>query len=945
MRSIALILPLLFAHSALGQTRPAAQPAVAQGKDGRLVYATDDQGNRVIDFSHCGYMGGDVEIPIAPVRIVVPPKDGDATVRIQTAIDHVASLPVDERGIRGAVLLQRGRYDVAGALRINVAGVVLRGSGIGAGENGTTIVATGHDRRTLITIAGKGERAIDESAIEITDPYVPVHSTRFKVANAGTFKAGDAVVIRRPCTAEWIKALGMDYMGGDRHGFTWKPGSRELLWDRTIVKVQGDEVSIDAPLTTALESQFGGGTIATAAWPGRIAQVGVENLRLESTFDASNPKDENHSWIAVTIDAAADAWVRQVTFAHFAGGAVHVGDGCRRVTVEDCKSLAPISEIGGHRRHTFHTTGQQTLFQRCYSEQGRHDFAVGFCSPGPNAFVQCEAIEALDDSGPIDSWAAGVLYDNVRIDGNAITLGDRRYQAQGAGWSAANSMLWQCHAALIRCFAPRAANNWAIGCWGTFDGNGVFQQSNESVRPDSLYHAQLADRIGPTAMDRADWMSAGGDPSSSPTIAEAAENIAASVGPGPQLSVWIDGAARRRPIPIDAAGAKTIDEIRLPHIVAMMPEPRTIAIKDGIIVIGDAPLTGGRQSVMWWRGSIRPAEAAKMEPSLTRFAPGRIGLGLTDDLLGLANAMVKSGKVAIDHNHGLWYDRRRDDHERVRRMTGDVWPPFFEQPFARSGQGLAWDGLTKYDLTKYNPWYFDRLREFVRLGEVKGLVLLHHHYFQHNLLEAGAHWADSPWRSANNVNDTGFPEPPPYAGDKRIFMAEQFYDVTNTRRRELHRAFIRKCLDNHADQRNVIHLTSAEYTGPLHFMQFWLDCVSEWEKETGKHPLIALSATKDVQDAILEDAERAKVVDAIDIRYWWYRKDGTLYAPQGGQNLAPRQHARQGKPGGSSAEQVERAVGEYRSKYPDKAVIYSADGFDRFGAAAAKAGGSLAQVK
>jgi hypothetical protein len=38
-------------------------------------------------------------------------------------------------------------------------------------------------------------------------------------------------------------------------------------------------------------------------------------------------------------------------------------------------------------------------------------------------------------------------------------------------------------------------------------------------------------------------------------------------------------------------------------------------------------------------------------------------------------------------------------------------------------------------------------------------------------------------------------------------------------------------------------------------------------------------------------------------------------------------------------------VQEYRTKYPEKAVIYSADAFDRFGAAAAKAGASLAQTK
>src|SRR5688500_5058133 len=818
MRRIAVIAVLLCSVLSFAQTRPAAQPAVAEGKDGKLAYATDAQGNRVIDFSHCGYMGGDAEIPNVPVRVVVPHKDGDATARIQAAIEHVASQPADQRG---AVLLAKGRFDVSGSLKLAAGGVVLRGSG--AGEDGTTIVATGHGRRTLITIAGKDDRVVDPSPVAISDPYVPVDATRLKVADAARFKAGDAVVIFRPCTVEWIKALGMDSMGGDRHGFTWRAGSRELLFDRTITRVQGDNVIIDAPITTAIDSQFGGGTVATYAWPGRIENVGVENLRLESTFDPANPKDENHAWLGITLDYVTDGWVRQVTFAHFAGGAVHVGESCRRITIEDCKSLAPVSELGGHRRHTFFTAGQQTLFQRCYSEQGIRDFAVGFCSPGPNAFVQCEAKEALGDSGPIDSWASGVLYDNVKIDGNAITLADRRYEAQGAGWSAANSVLWQCQAAVIRCYAPPTANNWALGCWATFDGDGVWQQANESIRPRSLYYAQLAERVGTKAMDRAHLLPDTGDASTSPTIDQAAALTAAATQTPPQLSQWIDDAAKRNPIPIETNGAKSIDEIGIPAMSVAKPTREPIAIKNGVIVSGDQPLTGGRQNVQWWRGSIRPGEAAKMEAALTRFVPGRVGHGLTDDLDELTDAMLKAGKVAIDHNYGLWYDRRRDDHQRVRRMNADVWPPFYEQPFVRSGKDLAWDGLSKYDLTKYNPWYFDRLREFGRLGEQKGLVLLNHHYFQHNILEAGAHWADSPWRSANNVNDTGFPEPPPYAGDKRIFLAEQFYDVKNPKRRELHRAFISQCLANHADQRNVIHLISAEFTGPLNFVRLWID--------------------------------------------------------------------------------------------------------------------------
>ena len=100
-----------------------------------------------------------------------------------------------------------------------------------------------------------------------------------------------------------------------------------------------------------------------------------------------------------------------------------------------------------------------------------------------------------------------------------------------------------------------------------------------------------------------------------------------------------------------------------------------------------------------------------------------------------------------------------------------------------------------------------------------------------------------------------------------------------------------------------------------------------------------------MQDAILADRTRAAVVDVIDIRYWHYQADGSAYAPKGAQNLAPRQHARVLKPRPTSAEQVERAVREYRQKFPEKVVIYSADGADKFGASVLKAGGSLAEVR
>ena len=65
---------------------------------GSVVYNPDSLGNRIPDFSYCGYMASEEAIPNVPVKVVVPDVKGDATQRIQAALDYVASLPVDQNG-------------------------------------------------------------------------------------------------------------------------------------------------------------------------------------------------------------------------------------------------------------------------------------------------------------------------------------------------------------------------------------------------------------------------------------------------------------------------------------------------------------------------------------------------------------------------------------------------------------------------------------------------------------------------------------------------------------------------------------------------------------------------------------------------------------------------------------------------------------------------------
>ncbi|MCA9194228.1 MAG: hypothetical protein KDB03_20810 [Planctomycetales bacterium] len=874
------------ATAAVAADPPVARPNfISKDENGVLDFHPDKEGNRIPDFSTCGFRQGLDDPPTIPAKIRVPASPGDATQRIQAAIDYVGSLPETSDGYRGAVLLQAGKHEVAGHLQIATSGVILRG------EPGTEIVATGLDRRALITV---GEQRIQNPQSStrwfLEDPFVPVGATEVTLAEPSQLAVGDEICIVHPSSAEWIDQLKMNRFPTDDRGswLDWKPGTLDQVWIREIQHIDGRRVSLNAPLTCALNSSLGRGYVTpVAASFERIERVGIESLALRSEYDRANPKDEEHAWQGISLNNVKDAWVRQVQFAGFSGSAVSILEGGQQVSVLDCASTSPISEDANLRRRTFYTCGQQTLFHRCTSEQGRNDFCVGFLAPGPNAFVRCKSSGSSGFSGGVESWASGILMDNVSLDGGALKLTNLETFGHGSGWAAANSLLWQCDAPYIECRRPPLANNWAIGCWGGFVGDGGWQSMDEFVDPESLYEYLVNMRR---------------------QRSEELDNATASTTLVPNT------------IPL-------ISDVWSAPPATHSTEASNLQVVSGWLTFDGKLSTGSRLTMPWWRGHLLPQRATEFGPALTRFVPHRIGQSYTVDIEELASEMNRAGQVLLEHHWGLWYDRRRDDHERVRRIDGDVWGPFYELPWARSGKGLAWDGLSQYDLERFNPYYFSRLREFTEQAAAHELILLSEMYFQHNILEAGAHWADFPWRNANSVQDTGFVEPPPYENNKRIFQAEEFYDVSHPVRRRLHELYIRQCLNNLKGQSNAVFSLGEEFTGPLHFVQFWLDTIAQWSLENDSRPLVCLSCTKDVQDAILAEPRYASLISIIEMKYWWYTPSGTLYDPPGGKNLAPRQQLRewQGSKSRNDASTA-RQIAEYRNRFPDKAVITALPG-------------------
>ncbi|WJH32395.1 discoidin domain-containing protein [Paenibacillus sp. CC-CFT747] len=339
---------------------PKNQSGIAfPGKKGKLVYVGDFRGNRILDFSNAGYGGGGVKLPDVKTEVTLAPGDGDDTARIQAAIDQVAQMPAGKDGFRGAVLLKKGKYEVAGTLTITAGGIVLRGEG--DGEDGTLIYGTGGKARNLIEIGKNVGLTLDPaSKKDITDLYVPSGARSFHVDDASAYRVGDKVVVRRVGNDRWIHEIGMDYIYNRPGGGATQWTAFNLDFDRIITAVDGNTVTVDAPIANAIERKWGGGQLYKYSDDARIEQVGVENMRVDTEFDPSvidtvmdngttDPyyADELHAERFVVFNAVKNGWVRNVTGYHLSYSLVQMSRNAKWITVQDSKMYDMVSIITG----------------------------------------------------------------------------------------------------------------------------------------------------------------------------------------------------------------------------------------------------------------------------------------------------------------------------------------------------------------------------------------------------------------------------------------------------------------------------------------------------------------------------------------------------------------------------------------------------------------------
>lgn len=503
--AVCLCLILLFSVPTYAQNPSSALETNAD----RLTYFSDHEGNRIPDFSHAGYRSGEADLPYYPVKVTVAPKPGDDTKRIKGALSYVEDLPADKNGIRGAVLLEPGVYQVSGQLRIGASGVVLRGSGSGPDpENATILEVSKSFRGTVIQIGtGKYDWYWDyrSTVAHVSSEFVPVGSRNFEITDISSFDVGDNIILRHNSSQKWLNSIN----GGDTATDpSWEEGYIEIYYNRTITGIKDSTISIDAPIFNHLDRSLSETKVYKADRKNLVEESGLEYLRIKIRTDGET--SENHAKNGVIFDGAENGWVRHVNIFHFSSTGFGTKNS-RNISIINSGAFDPHSPLTGERRYNFNTQyfSNNILFENVRSTHGRRSFVSNGTSVSSGVvFLNAHSQWALNSSEGHQKWSQGLLYDNVVFEDPqtyfVLGLYNRGDFGTSHGWGAVHSVAWNVDAAGKHIFIqkPPTAQNYGIGNKGIVNGDGIYEHpagyiegTNTDVIPKSLYKAQLNERL------------------------------------------------------------------------------------------------------------------------------------------------------------------------------------------------------------------------------------------------------------------------------------------------------------------------------------------------------------------------------------------------------------------------------------------------------------------
>jgi len=209
-------------------------------------------------------------------------------------------------------------------------------------------------------------------------------------------------------------------------------------------------------------------------------------------------------------------------------------------------------------------------------------------------------------------------------------------------------------------------------------------------------------------------------------------------------------------------------------------------------------------------------------------------------------------------------------------------------PYVRTGPGTALDGRPKFDLTKLDENYFNRLRDRVRKCQDNGIYVGVMLFEVYSFLRNGATtpntlWGGNVFNSANNIN--GISTDTNRDGNG----LEGYFFTPSATVRDLQKAYVRKVIDTVNEFDNVYYEIANELHAPAWQAEI-ISYIRAYEATKDKKHLILRSPGGRNASGNVTDSPIAEVVEAADL----YAIAGSWPGFSEGVNVPPNKRQKPG---------------------------------------------------
>jgi hypothetical protein len=314
--------------------------------------------------------------------------------------------------------------------------------------------------------------------------YQPVNP-----AASSLFYIGEDIVIQRPQTQPWINAIAMNTLTNP-----WTPGTG-LQFERQITAVNGNQITVDAPICNPIETAWTTGLVYQVTDSGRIQNTGIENLCGVGQIADYPSNILNGTFIS--YQNMKNCWAHDVLMSGWGNGFSLNDKWC---TVQDCIYTNPATgtSSAAPAAYTFGGSAAMSLFQRCTSYGGYYHIMVTQAStPGSDVFLNFNCFGTHNINMAADTEGDYTPY---------LAINNRGNDGSGQGWGAGFSVMYNCQVPQFQLEQPDTTTNeynWVIGGIGSeasYSDEGTYDTLGTIVSPRSLYLEQLKERLGPAAV-------------------------------------------------------------------------------------------------------------------------------------------------------------------------------------------------------------------------------------------------------------------------------------------------------------------------------------------------------------------------------------------------------------------------------------------------------------